>query len=60
MQIGRVEAHVLSDGTLRMDGGMCFGIIPKVLWEKVAPPDELNRILWASTPSSCGRKARTS
>ncbi len=45
MQIGRVEAHVLSDGTLKMDGGMCFGIIPKVLWEKVAPPDELNRIL---------------
>ena len=45
MQIGKVEAHVLSDGTLKMDGGMCFGIIPKVLWEKVAPPDELNRIL---------------
>lgn len=45
MQIGRVEAQVISDGTLKMDGGMCFGIIPKVLWEKVAPPDELNRIL---------------
>ena len=27
-----------------LDGGALFGLVPKVLWEKVAQPDELNRI----------------
>ncbi|MCK7528031.1 MAG: hypothetical protein MZV64_65785 [Ignavibacteriales bacterium] len=27
-----------------MDGGAMFGIIPKPLWEKTNPPDELNRV----------------
>ena len=26
------------------DGGAMFGVVPRVLWEKVCPPDELNRI----------------
>ena len=28
----------------RLDGGAMYGIIPKPLWEKNSPPDELNRI----------------
>ena len=28
----------------RLDGGAMFGIIPRPLWQKVAPPDEMNRI----------------
>jgi hypothetical protein len=27
-----------------LDGGGMFGIIPKVLWEKKAPSDSMNRI----------------
>jgi glyoxylase-like metal-dependent hydrolase (beta-lactamase superfamily II) len=27
-----------------LDGGAMFGVVPRVLWEKVCPPDELNRI----------------
>ncbi len=36
--------QLLRAGSFRLDGGTMFGIIPRVLWSKVAPPDELNRI----------------
>ncbi len=36
--------QVLRAGAFRLDGGTMFGIIPRVLWQKVAPPDDLNRI----------------
>jgi glyoxylase-like metal-dependent hydrolase (beta-lactamase superfamily II) len=32
------------DGYFRLDGGAMFGVVPKPLWEKVAPPDARNRI----------------
>lgn len=45
MQVGDFKLDIISDGTLRLDGGAMFGIVPRVLWEKVAKPDEKNRIL---------------
>ena len=45
MQIGSFQLDIISDGSLRLDGGAMFGIVPKVIWEKVAEPDEKNRIL---------------
>ncbi|MBI4853766.1 MAG: MBL fold metallo-hydrolase [Acidobacteria bacterium] len=45
MEIGDFKLDIISDGTLRLDGGAMFGIVPKVIWEKVAKPDEKNRIL---------------
>jgi len=44
MRLGNVEYSVLSDGEWRMDGGAIFGVVPKTLWEKVLPADELNRV----------------
>ncbi len=44
MKTGTVEWALVSDGTFRLDGGAMFGIVPKPLWEKKAPPDEQNRI----------------
>ncbi len=44
MRIGNVEVYIVSDGTFRMDGGAVFGLVPKVLWEKIIAPDELNRV----------------
>jgi len=44
MRIGDVEVYIVSDGTFKMDGGAVFGLVPKVLWEKVITPDELNRV----------------
>ncbi len=38
------ELTVLSDGEYLLDGGAYFGIIPRLLWEKKAPPDEKNRV----------------
>jgi glyoxylase-like metal-dependent hydrolase (beta-lactamase superfamily II) len=41
---GDLELISLSDGTFRLDGGAMFGVVPKPLWEKRAPPDARNRI----------------
>jgi len=43
--VGEFEVMVCTDGTYRLDGGAMFGVVPKPLWEKRAPADELNRIL---------------
>ncbi len=32
------------DGFFALDGGAMFGVVPKALWAKVAPPDDRNRI----------------
>jgi glyoxylase-like metal-dependent hydrolase (beta-lactamase superfamily II) len=44
-QVGDFELTVCTDGSYRLDGGAMFGVVPKPLWEKRAPADELNRIL---------------
>ena len=38
------------DGTFGLDGGAMFGVVPRPLWETVAPPDDRNRILLAMRP----------
>lgn len=44
MRIGRYDVEIFSDGIFRLDGGAMFGVVPKVLWEKAKPADELNRV----------------
>lgn len=44
MRLGTLDVRLVSDGEFRLDGGAMFGVIPKVMWEKVKPPDERNRI----------------
>ena len=49
MKIGNIDVYPVSDGSFRLDGGAMFGVVPRVLWEKRAPPDDKNRIkmgLW--------------
>ncbi|MGC8781647.1 MAG: MBL fold metallo-hydrolase [Anaerolineae bacterium] len=43
-QVGTRRVHLLSDGVFWSDGGAAFGVVPRVLWEKVVQPDALNRI----------------
>ncbi len=38
------EIDVLDRGPILMDGGGVFGIIPKPLWQRLAPADERNRV----------------
>jgi glyoxylase-like metal-dependent hydrolase (beta-lactamase superfamily II) len=44
MSAGTYEAKVLRAGAFRLDGGGMFGVVPRVLWSGMAPPDERNRI----------------
>lgn len=44
MKIGKYNLHTVQSGLFSLDGGAMFGIIPKPLWEKTNPADELNRI----------------
>ena len=44
-KLGRFDLTVCTDGPYRLDGGAMFGVVPKTLWQKRAPADELNRIL---------------
>lgn len=59
-QLGRFELTIVSGGTLRIDGGSMFGIIPKAMWERECPADDHNRILLDTncllvrTPDSLG------
>ncbi len=42
--VGKARVHLLSDGTIALDGGAMFGVVPRVVWEKRDPPDERNRV----------------
>src|SRR5262249_35103708 len=41
---GRARVSVLSDGTIALDGGAMFGVVPRVVWEKRLAPDDRNRV----------------
>lgn len=45
MRFGDLEFLLLNDGTLRLDGGAMFGVVPKPMWEKKSRADERNRVL---------------
>ncbi|HKY71520.1 MAG TPA: MBL fold metallo-hydrolase [Nitrospira sp.] len=44
MKLGAFDIYPVSDGRFALDGGAMFGVVPKVLWERCCPVDELNRI----------------
>lgn len=44
LEIGSIRITGLRDGFFYLDGGAMFGVVPKVLWEKLMPADEKNRI----------------
>lgn len=43
-RLGRWTVRTIDAGTLKLDGGAMFGVVPKPLWERNVPPDERNRI----------------
>jgi glyoxylase-like metal-dependent hydrolase (beta-lactamase superfamily II) len=44
MQLGDYRIEIIPDTEFRLDGGAMFGVVPRVIWERVCPPDELNRV----------------
>ena len=48
--LGELTLISVNDGLFRLDGGAMFGVVPRPLWEKKAPPDDRNRILLGMRP----------
>jgi glyoxylase-like metal-dependent hydrolase (beta-lactamase superfamily II) len=44
VQLGEFEIYLLIAGRWKSDGGLMFGVVPKVLWEKQKPADANNMI----------------
>ncbi len=48
LQLGKWQFESVINGTIRLDGGAMFGVVPKVLWSKSQNIDVKNRILLAT------------
>ena len=44
MQFGDYRVEIVEGGEFRLDGGAMFGVVPRALWQRVAPPDPENRV----------------
>jgi hypothetical protein len=44
MKLGAFDIYPVIDGRFALDGGAMFGVVPKVLWERCCPADDVNRI----------------
>jgi glyoxylase-like metal-dependent hydrolase (beta-lactamase superfamily II) len=44
MHLGDFELHLLVASRMRFDGGLVFGVVPKVVWERYKPADERNLV----------------
>lgn len=44
INVGGYQAHPIPTGIFGLDGGAMFGTVPKVLWSKTNPADDMNRI----------------
>jgi glyoxylase-like metal-dependent hydrolase (beta-lactamase superfamily II) len=44
MRLGDFEVHLLVASRMKFDGGMAFGVVPKVLWERQKPADDSNLV----------------
>jgi len=43
IQLGNCQLFFLDDGAFSLDCGALFGIVPKIIWEKLVNADEMNR-----------------
>jgi glyoxylase-like metal-dependent hydrolase (beta-lactamase superfamily II) len=39
-----MEVHFVYAESFKLDGGACFGVVPKSMWSKLYPPDENNML----------------
>ena len=42
-----MNLHVIHTGNLKLDGGAMFGVVPKVIWQKINPADSNNLCTWS-------------
>lgn len=43
----RMKLYTINTGYFKLDGGAMFGVVPKVIWNKLIPADENNLCNWA-------------
>lgn len=44
LTVGSIRCHILNDGQHPVDGGGFFGVVPRLLWERVIKPNSDNLI----------------
>jgi len=44
MHLGDFELHLLVASRMKFDGGLVFGVVPKVVWERLRPADGRNLV----------------
>jgi hypothetical protein len=42
-----MQLHSIHTGNFKLDGGAMFGVVPKLIWNKLNPADENNLCNWA-------------
>jgi len=47
LKIAEFNIRTIETGYVSLDGGAMFGVVPKTLWSRTNPADELNRIILA-------------
>lgn len=47
LNIRKMQLHSIHTGNFKLDGGAMFGVVPKVIWNKLNPADENNLCNWA-------------
>ena len=50
VEVGEWRVTALLDGTMRLDGGSMWGVVPRTLWERMTPPADDNTIELALRP----------
>src|SRR5210317_1468072 len=51
IKVGKFQIDAVDTGSLALDGGAMFGVVPKALWQRAyTNADDLNRIPMASRP----------
>jgi glyoxylase-like metal-dependent hydrolase (beta-lactamase superfamily II) len=44
VKFGNFEIFSIVENSFKIDGGAMFGVVPKIIWEKLVPPDDKNRV----------------
>jgi glyoxylase-like metal-dependent hydrolase (beta-lactamase superfamily II) len=44
MKFGKFEIFSIVENSFKIDGGAMFGVVPKIIWERLVPSDEFNRV----------------
>jgi glyoxylase-like metal-dependent hydrolase (beta-lactamase superfamily II) len=59
IEVGAWRITPLSDGTMRLDGGGMWGVVPRSLWARMTPPAADNTIPLALRPFLLQREGYT-